>query len=87
MYVLSWSGVGVYVVFFNDTAPPEIYPLSLRDALPICFFFFFFFALDDRNLQEMFPLPIVWNVSNKKTRYILGCIHAAKADCRGRITF
>src|SRR3989440_19875 len=22
--------------FFNDTAPPEIYPLSLHDALPIC---------------------------------------------------
>src|ERR1019366_5767949 len=23
--------------FFNDTAPTEIYPLSLPDALPICF--------------------------------------------------
>src|SRR2546428_6990874 len=23
--------------FFNDTAPPEIYPLSLHDALPILF--------------------------------------------------
>src|SRR3990172_3820318 len=23
--------------FFNDTATPEIYPLSLHDALPICF--------------------------------------------------
>src|SRR3712207_8915715 len=22
--------------FFNDTPPPEIYPLSLHDALPIC---------------------------------------------------
>src|ERR1043166_4447961 len=22
--------------FFNDTAPTEIYPLSLHDALPIC---------------------------------------------------
>src|SRR5438270_14004834 len=22
--------------FFNDTAPPEIYTLSLHDALPIC---------------------------------------------------
>src|SRR2546426_12437451 len=22
--------------FFNDTATPEIYPLSLHDALPIC---------------------------------------------------
>src|SRR5437870_9079164 len=24
--------------FFNDTAPTEIYTLSLHDALPICFF-------------------------------------------------
>src|SRR3990172_5246456 len=24
------------LVFFNDTAPTEIYPLSLHDALPIC---------------------------------------------------
>src|SRR3990172_6844692 len=23
-------------LFFNDTAPTEIYPLSLHDALPIC---------------------------------------------------
>src|SRR5438067_7521608 len=23
-------------LFFNDTAPPEIYTLSLHDALPIC---------------------------------------------------
>src|ERR1039457_6124948 len=34
-------GVGVVipsfdVVFFNDTATTEIYPLSLHDALPIC---------------------------------------------------
>src|SRR3989440_2127475 len=25
-----------FFFFFNDTAPPEIYPLSLHDALPIC---------------------------------------------------
>src|SRR3712207_9120142 len=25
------------VFFFNDTATTEIYPLSLHDALPICF--------------------------------------------------
>src|SRR5258706_15243509 len=25
------------VFFFNDTATPEIYSLSLHDALPICF--------------------------------------------------
>src|SRR2546430_12452024 len=24
------------IFFFNDTAPTEIYPLSLHDALPIC---------------------------------------------------
>src|SRR3954462_7871728 len=24
-----------FFFFFNDTAPPEIYPLSLHDALPI----------------------------------------------------
>src|SRR3954449_4979343 len=26
----------VHFFFFNDTAPPEIYTLSLHDALPIC---------------------------------------------------
>src|SRR3712207_8032844 len=26
------------IVFFNDTATPEIYTLSLHDALPICGF-------------------------------------------------
>src|SRR5258707_9247810 len=25
-----------FFFFFNDTATPEIYPLSLHDALPIC---------------------------------------------------
>src|SRR3712207_6931860 len=25
----------MFFFFFNDTAPPEIYPLSLHDALPI----------------------------------------------------
>src|SRR2546427_721610 len=25
-----------YIFFFNDSAPPEIYTLSLHDALPIC---------------------------------------------------
>src|ERR1051325_8919877 len=30
-YVISHA-----VFFFNDTAPTEIYTLSLRDALPIC---------------------------------------------------
>src|SRR5205814_6893792 len=27
---------GYVVFFFNDPAPPEIYTLSLHDALPIC---------------------------------------------------
>src|SRR3712207_6882753 len=26
----------IYFFFLNDTATPEIYPLSLPDALPIC---------------------------------------------------
>src|SRR3989449_3114374 len=28
--------IKIYLFFFNDTAPPEIYTLSLHDALPIC---------------------------------------------------
>src|SRR3712207_7935167 len=28
--------VRLCLFFFNDTAPTEIYPLSLHDALPIC---------------------------------------------------
>src|SRR3954465_3008632 len=32
--VASWSRLVFF--FFNDTAPPEIYPLPLHDALPIC---------------------------------------------------
>src|ERR1039458_4230786 len=31
------AGPTVRVLFFNDTAPTEIYPLSLHDALPIWF--------------------------------------------------
>src|SRR3954462_4737597 len=30
---LLWSGFSFF--FFNDRAPPEFYPLSLHDALPI----------------------------------------------------
>src|SRR6195952_3096335 len=29
-------GISYAGFFFNDTAPTEIYPLSLHDALPIC---------------------------------------------------
>src|SRR2546429_9961086 len=28
-------GISTFFFFFNDPAPPEIYPLSLHDALPI----------------------------------------------------
>src|SRR5690348_12739914 len=33
--VLSSDGVALEIFFFNDTATPEIYTLSLHDALPI----------------------------------------------------
>src|ERR1035437_11167650 len=35
---MSWHvpGALLFLFFFNDTAPTEIYTLSLRDALPIC---------------------------------------------------
>src|SRR5438552_5524066 len=32
---MSSSVSAAYLLFFNDTAPPEIYTLSLHDALPI----------------------------------------------------
>src|SRR3989338_5369044 len=32
----SHSSISYAVFFFNDTAPTEIYSLSLHDALPIC---------------------------------------------------
>src|SRR2546429_10025051 len=31
----KWDSSDVFFFFFNDTAPTEIYPLSLHDALPI----------------------------------------------------
>src|SRR3990167_6937374 len=33
----SHSQISYALLFFNDTATPEIYPLSLHDALPILF--------------------------------------------------
>src|SRR5437763_4563340 len=38
LLMLSCFLVGflLFFFFFNDTAPPEIYTLSLHDALPIC---------------------------------------------------
>src|SRR5215216_208765 len=36
-FALPWETLDVFFVFFfNDTAPTEIYTLSLHDALPIC---------------------------------------------------
>src|SRR2546426_12488739 len=37
MYILCLLGLSrlIFFFFFNDTAPPEIYTLSLHDALPI----------------------------------------------------
>src|ERR1035437_5192247 len=32
----EWTRACVFFFFFNDAAPPEIYPFSLHDALPIC---------------------------------------------------
>src|SRR5438270_13405115 len=32
----SQSSASLFLFFFNDTATPEIYTLSLHDALPIC---------------------------------------------------
>src|ERR1019366_10152688 len=32
---LSFNTLHCFFFFFNDTAPTEIYPLSLHDALPI----------------------------------------------------
>src|SRR5438105_11648246 len=36
MYLLSLQLSLSFFFFFNDTATPEIYTLSLHDALPIC---------------------------------------------------
>src|SRR2546430_10082593 len=35
MLIHRQHGITIFL-FFNDTAPPEISPLSLHDALPIC---------------------------------------------------
>src|SRR2546422_9999993 len=39
LWVLHGYTVLFYFFFFNDTAPPEIYPLPLHAALPIPRFF------------------------------------------------
>src|SRR5438132_13631121 len=36
MVLTSHESLVLLYVFFNDTATPEIYTLSLHDALPIC---------------------------------------------------
>src|SRR5690242_21558441 len=35
-FILSFFSYLSFFFFFNDTAPTEIYTLSLHDALPIC---------------------------------------------------
>src|SRR5437870_12864002 len=34
-HILAFSSSTLFIFFFNATAPPEIYTLSLHDALPI----------------------------------------------------
>src|SRR5438552_12733276 len=41
----------IVVFFFNDTAPTEIYTLSLHDALPICSRRFGGATCDDKSAQ------------------------------------
>src|ERR1022692_636661 len=36
LYVFPRDQYVFFFFFLNDTAPPEIYPLSLHDPLPIC---------------------------------------------------
>src|SRR5438552_17473921 len=37
MFLLNDCHLHLFYFFFNDTAPTEIYTLSLHDALPICY--------------------------------------------------
>ena len=39
-------------IFFNDTATPEIYTLSLHDALPICFFVFEIYLINGKLVKS-----------------------------------
>src|SRR5947209_18269684 len=36
MHYYMFTSIFFFFFFFNDTATPEIYTLSLHDALPIC---------------------------------------------------
>src|ERR1022692_3004997 len=51
---LLWVFVLFFFFFFNDTATPEIYPLSLHDALPIC--------------HPRHPLRVAWRHIARQTR-------------------
>src|SRR5438067_4347358 len=44
MQSMAALAIGSFFFFFNDTAPTEIYTLSLHDALPISFNFSICFA-------------------------------------------
>src|SRR5206468_11921557 len=37
-FIFHTFSCSCFLFFFNDTATPEIYTLSLHDALPICLF-------------------------------------------------
>ena len=60
----------VHVFFFNDTANPEINPLSLPDALPISVPFCSFAVLGWKDSSNKILLDIVEHIleTNKKKK-------------------
>src|SRR6266702_8715293 len=63
--------------FFNDTAPPEIYTLSLHDALPICVCTTITALRPDRSTPSLLPL-VTCQADRKSTR--LNSSHVAISD-------
>src|SRR4029450_14140712 len=55
------SGLPLSLFFFNDTAPTEIYPLPLHDALPIWFFVY-------RRRRSFMPPPVLKFLETLATR-------------------
>src|SRR4028118_245473 len=65
-----------YDFFFNDTATPEIYPLSLHDALPIC---------PGREGLDFFPLTVDYREKVYAAGKFPGEIgRAGQPECRDR---
>src|SRR5438477_9091166 len=64
------------VIFYNDTAPPEIYTLSLHDALPIShrekLLEKFWLELPPREKSVVLRGPDVWCVPIVALRHTLG---------------